>query len=96
MSKSDGGKDIILRKGDFVAVAECKRYKAPKVTRPDVQKFHSALMDMKAKEGFFITTGNFTKPAVDYVLDRPIQLIDGSKWINLIEEFSNELTQLLF
>ncbi|WP_164985288.1 restriction endonuclease [Ammoniphilus sp. CFH 90114] len=88
----DGGKDIIFKKGNEICIAECKRYNSPKVTRPDVQKFHSALIDMNAKEGFYITIGNFTKPAVDYVLDKPIHLIDGHRLLSLIEEYSDEIT----
>lgn len=82
----DGGKDIILRRGDEIRIVECKRYNSPKVTRPDVQKFHSALIDMNAKEGYYVTTGRFTKPAEEYVLDKPIHLIDESKLLDLIEE----------
>ncbi|HZG80781.1 MAG TPA: restriction endonuclease [Brevibacillus sp.] len=87
----DGGKDIILRKGDEIAIVECKRYNSPKVTRPEIQKFHSAILDTRAKEGFFITTGVFTKPAVIYVVDKPIHLINGEGLRQLIAEVSDKL-----
>ncbi|MGG0936474.1 restriction endonuclease [Brevibacillus centrosporus] len=90
----DGGKDIILRKGNEIFIVECKRYNTPKVSRPDIQKFHSAIIDSKAKEGFFVTTGIFTQPALKYVEDKPIQLIDGTKLEQLIAELSDEIGSL--
>jgi HJR/Mrr/RecB family endonuclease len=80
----DGGKDVILKKGNDIFIVECKRYNAPKVTRPDVQKFHSAIMDMNAKEGYYVTTGYFTKPAMEYVLDKPIRLIDFPRLMEMV------------
>ncbi|MBT2606384.1 restriction endonuclease [Bacillus sp. ISL-53] len=82
----DGGKDIVLRKGKEISIVECKRYNATKVTRPDIQKFHSAIIDMNAKEGFYVTTGYFTVPAIEYVLNKPIILIDLPKLLDLIED----------
>lgn len=58
---NDGGKDIIIYKKDYLAIAECKRYGQKKVTRPDIQKFHSAIIDCGAEKGFYITTSDFTK-----------------------------------
>jgi HJR/Mrr/RecB family endonuclease len=88
----DGGKDVILKKAGQLMVVECKRYNSPKVTRPDVQKFHSAVIDMKATEGYFVTTGQFTKPAIEYVTDKPIHLIDLLKLLDLIEEIKGDST----
>ncbi|PWW26636.1 restriction system protein [Cytobacillus oceanisediminis] len=83
----DGGKDIILRKNNEIYLVECKRYNEKnKVSRPEIQKFHSALMDMDAKEGFFITTSYFTQPASTYSINKPIKLVDLPRLIELIEE----------
>jgi restriction endonuclease Mrr len=86
----DGGKDIILRHGDKILLVECNHYTTSKVTRPLIQKFHSALIDMDAKEGFYFTTGYFTQPAMEYVLDKPIRLIDLPRLLDLIEEIKNK------
>jgi len=53
---------------------------------PDIQKFHSALIDCKADKGYFVTTGDFTSQAKSYVLNKPIELINGDKLARLIEE----------
>jgi HJR/Mrr/RecB family endonuclease len=88
----DGGKDVILKKNGQLTVVECKRYNSPKVTRPDVQKFHSAIIDMNAIEGYFVTTGQFTKPATEYVTNKPIHLIDLPKLLDVIDEIKGEST----
>lgn len=51
------------------------------VSRPDIQKFAGALQGQKAKKGIFITSGNFSREAQDYVrkIDSKIVLIDGNK-----------------
>jgi len=85
-STGDGGKDIIIRKKDFHGVVECKRYVKNKVTRPHIQKFHSAIIDTYADLGFFVTTAEFTSQAMAYVKDKPIILIDGNMLVRLIEE----------
>lgn len=90
-STGDGGKDILIYKNNYFAVAECKRYNRSKVTRPDIQKFHSAIIDCKAEKGYFITTSDFTNQAISYVLDKPIELINGMKLINLIEESTKDV-----
>ncbi|MEN1969850.1 restriction endonuclease [Lentibacillus sp. N15] len=87
-STGDGGKDIMIYQNNFFAIAECKRYTKSKVTRPDIQKFHSAMVDCNAERGYFVTTGEFTNQAITYVLDKSITLINGKKLICLIEESS--------
>jgi restriction endonuclease Mrr len=83
----DGGKDIILRNGQEISLVECKRYNENnKVSRPEIQKFHSALVDMNAKEGYFVTTSYFTQPAMNYSIDKSIKLIDFPRLIKMVEE----------
>lgn len=52
-ASGDGGKDIILRKEGKTSVVECKRYGNKKIGRPEIQKFHSALIDSQAKVLFW-------------------------------------------
>src|SRR5690625_631214 len=87
----DGGKDIFIYKGDFFAVAECKRYSpSNKVTRPDIQKFHSAVIDSKADKGFFFTTSGYTKHAEIYGLDKPIILINGKRLVKIVQGITGD------
>ena len=37
------------------------------IGRPEIQKFAGALQGQRAKKGIFITTGNFSKEAKEYI-----------------------------
>jgi len=66
---------------------ECKRHNEKnKIGRPEIQKFHSAILDMNAKEGYFVTSSYFTSTAVEYCLDKPIRLIDLPRLLELMDE----------
>jgi restriction system protein len=85
---SDGGKDIILNKGRFKAIVECKRYKeANNISVNLIRQFHSVIMDTHSDHGYFVTTSDFTKDAYRYVQDKPIELINGERLIDLKEGF---------
>jgi HJR/Mrr/RecB family endonuclease len=86
----DGGKDIILKKNGIVSLAECKLYITTKVGRRDVQIFHSAIIDAGAKEGLFITTGEFTRSAYEYAKGKPIKLIDREQLLRLLAQITKE------
>lgn len=91
----DGGKDIILRSNGEVRLVECKRYTSPKVGRPDIQKFHSAMIDFNAVEGFYITTGEFTKQALECAENKSILTVNGEQLLNLIEQYVGFETEVL-
>ena len=56
------------------------------VGRPEVQKFAGALQGRRARKGIFITTGSFSKDAIDFSpkIDSRIVLIDGKKLVDLM------------
>jgi restriction system protein len=83
---NDGGKDIILQKDGRKMFVECKRYNdKKKVGRPEMQKFHSALIDGRAYRGFFVTTSDFAQTAHEYAKGKNIQLINGVQLLGLLE-----------
>lgn len=83
----DEGRDIVMEEpdGDGVVVVECKH--TATVSRPVVQKLHSAVSTYPhhgPKRGVVVTTGQFTGPAVEYAekVNRNdpaggIELLDG-------------------
>lgn len=76
---NDGGRDAIMKLNGKKYLLECKRYAAENSSgRPDIQKFHSAIVSDKAEGGFFVTTGKFTDNAVNYASDKKLTLIDRS------------------
>lgn len=68
-------------------IFQCKRY-AEKVSSPDMQRFKGTMTGRNEK-GLFITTGTFTKEAVNEAKrdgTRPIDLIDGEALCRLMKE----------
>lgn len=62
----DGGRDILVRSPDGLIVVECKHHPKGSIGRPIVQKLHSAVITSKANKGMLVTTGHFTKEALEY------------------------------
>jgi HJR/Mrr/RecB family endonuclease len=82
---NDGGRDAILIKEGKKYLLECKKYKDGGLSgRPDLQKFHSAIVTDGAISGFFVTAGRFTKEANELAKIVPIELIDNKKLLRMM------------
>jgi hypothetical protein len=55
----------------------------------DVNGFFELLISDNAKRGYIIATSRFTEDAEKFVKDKPIELIDGKGFLNLIRKASN-------
>jgi len=102
---ADKGKDIVMREpSDLddglgrVVVVECKH--TSKVSRPVVQKLHSAVTTHAhdgGKKGMVVTSGRFTRPAEEYAEevnrtgDIEIELIDGEDLREMGDEVGLDL-----
>ncbi|EOO77708.1 restriction endonuclease [Bacillus nitratireducens] len=84
---NDGGKDIILHKGNEMKFVEVKRYTKSSIGRPFIQKLHSAIVDADAVGGYFVTLSHFNKNARQYAANKNIELIDGDKLIHMMETY---------
>ncbi|UTG85132.1 restriction endonuclease [Bacillus paranthracis] len=82
---NDGGKDIILYKGNEMKFVEVKRYTKSSIGRPFIQKLHSAIVDADAVGGYFVTLSHFNKNARQYAANKNIELIDGDSLINMMK-----------
>ncbi|PEJ97077.1 restriction endonuclease [Bacillus wiedmannii] len=81
---NDGGKDIILYKGNKMKFVEVKRYTKNSIGRPFIQKLHSAIVDADAVGGYFVTLSHFNKNARQYATNKNIELIDGNSLIDML------------
>ncbi|MFH0759853.1 MAG: restriction endonuclease [Bacteroidota bacterium] len=92
----DEGIDGIIKEdrlGLDVIYLQAKRWEGS-VGRPELQKFVGALHGKRAKKGVFITTGIFTKEAIDYVMniEPKVILIDGKKLTQYMIDFNRGTT----
>lgn len=82
----DGGIDIIaynyqpLLSGKYVI--QCKRYSGS-VGEPIIRDLYGVVTSERANKGILMTTGTFTAPAIKFAEGKPLELIDGSKFLEL-------------
>ncbi len=77
-SVGDLGKDLIIHNDGKKIFVECKHHFNRTIGRPVIQKLHSAVISEEAVKGIVITTGHFSKGAINYAKNTnpPIELID--------------------
>ena len=90
----DGGIDGIINEdklGFSQVYVQAKRWDIDHtVGRPDVQAFAGALLGKGATKGLFITTGQFSKAAKEYVVDQKavrVVLVDGEELARLMIDY---------
>jgi restriction system protein len=84
----DGGVDLRGRNsstGEKIIV-QCKRYKG-NVGIGTIRDFYGAFIHSKSDKGFVITTSAFTKESINWIRDKPIELIDGKKLSQLMMKY---------
>ncbi len=89
-ASGDGGIDLIgyntqpLLSGKYII--QCKRY-AGSVGEPIIRDLYGVVTSERANKGILITTGHFTKSAISFAENKPIELIDGAQLKILIEQY---------
>ncbi len=82
----DEGADLRLRRKDLLAIVQCKYHKRSVVGSPELQKFLGTIHHTRSHKGFFVTTSTFSLAAEKFVADHPIELIDGPRLVELVQE----------
>tara|TARA_Y100000994_G_scaffold172039_1_gene141798 strand:+ start:1541 stop:2299 length:759 start_codon:yes stop_codon:yes gene_type:complete len=83
---ADGGIDLELRKGDLLTLVQCKQWKTQKVGVNVVREMFGVLTAHQANHFIIISSGTFTQQAIDFAAGKPIELIDGSKLLALVND----------
>jgi restriction endonuclease Mrr len=82
----DGGVDVEIVKDGIQSYIQCKQYFKSRVGVGEVRDFYGALADrLAAGKGYFVTTSTFTLEAEKFAEDKPLELIDQSHLLRLIE-----------
>lgn len=88
----DGGIDLIaynsqpLLSGKYII--QCKRY-IGSVGEPVIRDLYGVITSERANKGILMTSGTFTKQAQVFAQEKPIELIDGVKLQELLENYYN-------
>ena len=83
---TDGGVDIVLKKGSEKYLVQCKQWKAYKVGVPQVRELYGVIAAEGATGGYFVTSGEYTSEASKFAEGKNIRLIDGQRLTNMIRE----------
>jgi restriction system protein len=83
----DEGVDLRLSQDGLRAVVQCKYHQSRGVIgSPDLQKFLGTIHHTQSHKGYFVTTRTFSLAAEKFVADHPIELIDGPRLVQLVEQ----------
>ncbi|MBH1987034.1 MAG: restriction endonuclease [Burkholderiales bacterium] len=82
----DGGVDLVLSRGSERYLVQCKQWRAAKVGVAILRELYGVMAAQGVAGGYVVTSGAFTKDAVDFSVGRNIELIDGPKLRRLLED----------
>ncbi|MFO0908718.1 MAG: restriction endonuclease [Isosphaeraceae bacterium] len=82
----DEGADLRVKRGGLLAVVQCKYHTRGVVGSPELQKFLGTVHHTRSHKGFFVTTRTFSLAAEKFVAQHPIELIDGPRLVELVQD----------
>jgi restriction system protein len=82
----DEGADLRVQRKGLLAVVQCKYHSRGVVGSPELQKFLGTVHHTRSHKGFFVTTRTFSLAAEKFVAEHPIELIDGPRLVELVQE----------
>src|SRR5262249_38880869 len=82
---AEGAALRVSRRGQL-GVVQCKYHTRGVVGSPDLQKFLGTVHHTRSHKGFFVTTRTFSLAAEKFVAEHPIELIDGPRLVELVQE----------
>jgi restriction system protein len=94
----DGGIDVKLFKIDSstpLAIVQCKAWNTSHVGVKEIRELLGVMAHAKVGRGIFVTTGTYTKDALDFGAANPIQLLDGAAFEKKILELPAEKQEAL-
>jgi len=83
---ADGGIDIELRASGKRLVVQCKRWKNRIIGVALVRELFGAMTGEQADGAIFVTSGSFTRDAVDFARDKPIKLVNGHELVEMLRD----------
>lgn len=92
---ADGGIDIFLYKDSYsetavFGIVQCKAWNTYKVGVKPVRELFGVMAAEKAPLGVFITSGVYTKEALNFSEGKPLKLLTGESLLKLIESLPED------
>jgi restriction system protein len=83
---ADGGVDLVLRKSGRTSLVQCKQWKVFSVGAPVIREMFGLMTAERADEAIIVTSGKFTAEAESFAQGKPIQLVDGTRLLQLVKQ----------
>lgn len=83
---ADGGVDLVLDKAGRTSLVQCKQWKVFSVGVSVIREMFGIMTHEQADEAIIVTTGKFTREAESCAHGKAIQLVDGSRLLELIKQ----------
>ena len=74
---ADGGVDLVLGRDGNVIVVQCKHWRGKPVPVQTVRELYGVMHDRGADAAKLIATRSFTRDAVSFAKNKPIELVDA-------------------
>lgn len=85
----DGGVDLKLRRDGQLELVQCKQWRTQQVGVDIVRAMWGVVMHERANGVKIVCVGRFTPAAIDFARGKAIDLIDGTRLLELIREVQN-------
>ncbi len=82
----DEGVDLRVQRAGLLGIVQCKYHSRGVVGSPDLQKFLGSIQHTRSHKGFFVSTRTFSLAAEKFAAEHPIELIDGPRLVELVEQ----------
>ncbi len=82
----DEGVDLRVRRAGLLGIVQCKYHSRGVVGSPDLQKFLGSIQHTRSHKGFFVSTRTFSLAAEKFAAEHPMELIDGPRLVELVEQ----------
>lgn len=96
---ADGGVDMYVSKSEEkkpFAVIQCKAWHTRNVGVKPVRELLGVVTSEGVSKGIFMSSGPFTREAVEFAREQPLELIDGAEFISRIKKLPEADRQKLF
>jgi len=81
---ADGGIDLVLTRGAERIFVQCKHWKAWQVGAPVVRELFGLVVANRATRGIVVTSGTFSREAVEFARQSGTELLDGPAVLALL------------
>jgi restriction system protein len=83
---ADGGIDLVLDREGQRFFAQCKQWKVLKVGVKPIRELAGVMSAKGVRDGFFVTSGTYTKEAREFAEEAGISLVDGDSLGRMVRE----------